>query len=154
MQVEVGNIVEGKVTGITHFGAFVTFSGGQTGMVHISEISNSYVKEIRDYVQENQEVKVKVLSIDDDNKISLSMKKCEPVATKNEEGNDNRRTQRPQRRRNSGPKGIQWEPKPQNNPKEMSFEDMMSQFKQSSNDRQSELKRANDPRGSRRNTQR
>ena len=66
MQVEVGAIVEGKVTGLTNFGAFVSLPDGKTGMVHISEVAPTYVKEIRDYLTENQEVKVKVLSVGDD----------------------------------------------------------------------------------------
>lgn len=81
MQLEVGAILEGKVTGITKFGAFVELPGGKTGMVHISEVAPTYVKEIRDYVTENQMVKVKVLSISEDGKVSLSMKKAvEPTA--------------------------------------------------------------------------
>ena len=62
MQVEVGAILEGKVTGITKFGAFVELPGGKTGLVHISEVASTYVKEIRDYVTENQTVKVKAVS--------------------------------------------------------------------------------------------
>lgn len=79
MQLEVGSIVEGKVTGITKFGAFVDL-GGKTGMVHISEITTSYVKEIRDYLTENQTVKVKVLAIAPDGKISLSIKQAARTA--------------------------------------------------------------------------
>ena len=56
MQVEVGAIVEGKVTGLTNFGAFVSLPDGKTGMVHISEVAPTYVKEIRDYLTENQAV--------------------------------------------------------------------------------------------------
>ena len=66
MQLEVGAILEGKVTGITKFGAFVELPEGKTGMVHISEVAPTYVKEIRDYLTENQQVKVKVLSISDE----------------------------------------------------------------------------------------
>ena len=62
-QLVVGNIVEGKVTGITKFGAFVDLGDGKTGMVHISEVAPTFVKEIRDFVKENGTVKVKVLSI-------------------------------------------------------------------------------------------
>lgn len=76
MQLEVGAIVEGKVTGITKFGAFVELPGGKTGMVHISEVAPTYVKEIRDYVSENQMVKVKILAVGEDGKVSLSMKKA------------------------------------------------------------------------------
>lgn len=80
MQLEVGSVVEGKVTGITKFGAFVELPDGKTGMVHISEVAPTYVKEIRDFVTENQTVKVKILSIGDDGKVSLSMKKALPPA--------------------------------------------------------------------------
>ena len=76
MQLEVGMVLEGKVTGITKFGAFVELPGGKTGMVHISEVAPTFVKEIRDFVTENQSVKVKVLNINEDGKVSLSMKKA------------------------------------------------------------------------------
>ena len=69
MSLEVGAIVEGKVKGITNFGAFVELPEGKTGMVHISEIAKTYVSEIRDHVKEDQIVKVKVISISDDGKI-------------------------------------------------------------------------------------
>ncbi len=68
MQLEVGMVLEGKVTGITKFGAFIELPGGKTGMVHISEVAPTFVKEIRDFVTENQTVKVKVLSISEDGK--------------------------------------------------------------------------------------
>lgn len=77
MQLEVGAILEGKVTGLTNFGAFVSLPEGKTGMVHISEVAPTYVKEIRDFLSENQEVKVKVMSIGDDGKISLSIKRAQ-----------------------------------------------------------------------------
>ena len=80
MQLEVGSVVEGKVTGITKFGAFVELPDGKTGMVHISEVAPTYVKEIRDFVTENQTVKVKILNIGEDGKVSLSMKKALPPA--------------------------------------------------------------------------
>ena len=94
MQLEVGSILEGKVTGITKFGAFVELPGGKTGMVHISEVAPTFVKEIRDFVTENQTVKVKVLSIGEDGKISLSMKKALDPAQ-----------QQPQRREQRGGNG-------------------------------------------------
>ena len=76
-KLEVGAIFEGKVTGITKFGAFVDLGGGKTGMVHISEVAPVFVKEIRDFVTEGQTVKVKIIGINDDGKISLSMKALE-----------------------------------------------------------------------------
>ncbi len=72
----IGKVFTGKVTGITDFGAFVKLPGGKTGLVHISEISNEYVKDIKDHLQQNQIIRVKVLSIDDRGKIGLSIKKA------------------------------------------------------------------------------
>lgn len=74
-KLEVGAIFEGKVTGITKFGAFVDLGNGKTGMVHISEVAPVFVKEIRDFVTEGQTVKVKIIGINEDGKISLSMKR-------------------------------------------------------------------------------
>ena len=74
MQLEVGKIYDGKVKGIAQYGAFVEIEGAGTGMVHISEIANSFVKDVKDYLTENQEVKVKVLNIGEDGKIGLSIK--------------------------------------------------------------------------------
>lgn len=76
MQLEVGSVVDGKITGITKFGAFVGLPEGKSGMVHISEVASEYVKEIRDFVTEGQEVKVKILSIGEDGKINLSIKRA------------------------------------------------------------------------------
>lgn len=75
MALEVGSVVEGKVTGITKFGAFVELPGGKTGMVHISEVAATYVKEIRDFIQENQVVRVKILAVTPEGRINLSMKR-------------------------------------------------------------------------------
>ena len=77
MQLEVGMIVEGKVTGITKFGAFVSLPDGKSGLVHISEIANTYVSDVHDHVTDGQTVKVKVLAIAPDGKINLSIKKAE-----------------------------------------------------------------------------
>ena len=77
MQLEIGKIYDGKVKGITQYGAFVDIEGGGTGMVHISEIANTFVNEIRDHLTENQDVKVKVIGINEAGKVSLSIKKAE-----------------------------------------------------------------------------
>ena len=74
MEVEVGKIVEGRVTGITNFGAFIQLPNGRTGLVHISEVALDYVKDIRDHIKADDVVKVKVISIDEKGKISLSIK--------------------------------------------------------------------------------
>ncbi len=78
MALEVGAIVEGVVTGVTNFGAFVTLPDGKTGLVHISEIADAYVKDINEHVKKTDKVKVKVLSVDPSGKIGLSMKQANP----------------------------------------------------------------------------
>ncbi len=75
MTLNAGSILEGTVVNITNFGAFVEIEG-KTGLVHISEVSDSYVKDIREYLKEQDKVKVKVISIDDKGKISLSIKQA------------------------------------------------------------------------------
>ena len=80
MQPEGGAIYEGRVTGITKFGAFVTLPDGSSGLVRISEIADAYVKEVTDYLQQGQTVKVKVIGIGEGNKINLSIKKVNPPA--------------------------------------------------------------------------
>ena len=82
MGLEVGAVVEGKVTGITKFGAFVALPEGRSGLVHISEVANSYVKEVGDYLAVGQTVRVRVLSIAGDGKINLSVRQAaEPAPT-------------------------------------------------------------------------
>ena len=76
MPIQVGQILEGKVSGITSFGAFIQLPDGKTGLVHISEVAGEYVKDINDHLKGNQIVKVKVLSIDSNGRISLSIKKA------------------------------------------------------------------------------
>ena len=78
MEFGVGSIMDGKVTGITKFGAFVALPEGKSGLVHISEIAYSYVNEVTDHLQEGQEVKVKVIGIDQANRINLSIKQVAP----------------------------------------------------------------------------
>jgi len=76
MAIEVGAKLEGKVTGITHFGAFVDLSGGVTGLVHISEIADNYVKDVKDHLKIDDVVTVKVINVDKDGKIGLSIKQA------------------------------------------------------------------------------
>lgn len=133
---EVGAIVEGKVTGLTAFGAFVSLPDGKSGMVHISEVSNSFVKDIKDFLKEGQDVKVKIVNITDEGKISLSIKKAE----------DTPREPTPRPRRNDRPKNSNvWQGQPkQQNESAMSFEDMMARFKQVSDEKMTDLKRSTD----------
>lgn len=77
MSLEVGQIVEGKVTGITNFGAFIELPTGQTGLVHISEVADEYVKDVNQFLKQNDLVKVKVLNLDK-GKIGLSIRQAQP----------------------------------------------------------------------------
>lgn len=133
MRVEVGSILEGKVTGITKFGAFVELPDKSSGMVHISEVASTFVKEIRDFVTEGQMVKVKVLSVGDDGKISLSIKKAQAPA---------QRPASPRRTTFNGrPGDYEWQ---SSTPRSESFEDMMNRFKATSDEKISDLKRSLD----------
>ena len=122
MQLEVGKIVEGKVTGITNFGAFVQMEGGKTGLVHISEVALTFVKDIKDHLKENDVVKVKILSIDDNGKVSLSIKK----ALEDEK-----------KQKARVPAQVSFG----SSKTDMSFEEKMKQFMQDSEEKMSAIKR-------------
>ena len=170
MQLEIGKVYNGKVKGITQYGAFVDIEGGGTGMVHISEIANTYVSDIREHLTEDQDVKVKVIGINEQGKVSLSIKKAsengdaqprqrrfdkgQSKFDKGDKGGEkfdkfdkgdrgfdkgDKNNDRPQRS-----KPVMWEPKKQVPPSEMTFEDMMSRFKQTSEERMCDLKRSTD----------
>ena len=161
MEFGVGSILDGKVTGITKFGAFVSLPEGRSGLVHISEIAYSYVSEVSEHLKEGQEVKVKVIGIDQANRINLSIKQVTPPP---------QREQRTPRPNNNGgaPRNFErggsggGQRSYQNNsrpvgfvrpaPKEPTdFEDRLKQFMQSSDSKLSELryieKKGNNRRG-------
>ena len=171
MQLEIGKIYNGKVKGITQYGAFVDIEGGGTGMVHISEIANTYVSDIREHLSENQDVKVKVIGINEAGKVSLSIKKASENGDsqqrqrrfdkgqgKFDKGGDrgDKGADKGDRSFDKGDRGgdkgeraqrskpVVWEPKKQIPPSEMTFEDMMSRFKQTSEERMCDLKRSTD----------
>ncbi|NLW23434.1 MAG: S1 RNA-binding domain-containing protein [Tissierellia bacterium] len=128
MPVTVGKVVEGTVTGITNFGAFVQLPEGKSGLVHISEISDDYVERVADYLKRDQKVKVKILSISEDGKISLSIRQAKP--------------------KSSNPIEIDWN-KSDEKQKYMSFEDKLSKFLKDSSERQDQLKMREGRRGQR-----
>ena len=133
MQLTVGDIVEGKVTGITNFGVFVDIGEGKSGMVHISEVAQTYVNQISDFVKQGDVVKAKVLSASDEGKISLSMKKAEEPKPRE------KRQPRPQAD-NKPDMSYVWTAKKSES---SNFEDMLSKFKQTSDEKFSDLKRKN-----------
>lgn len=99
--VEVGSIIEGKVTSIKPFGAFVAINESQQGLVHISHVAHSFVKEVSDHLKVGDQVKVKVLSVDEaTGKISLSIKEATPKP----EGMDQRPPRTGNRDFNKGPR--------------------------------------------------
>ncbi len=142
---EIGAILEGKITGLTAFGAFVSLPDGKSGMVHISEVSSSFVKDIKDFLKEGQTVKVKVVGISEEGKISLSIRKAEPQKEKPSYENKDGAPQRP-RRSNDRPRANVWQGQPAKK-EATSFEDMMAQFKQVSDEKMSDLKRSSEFRG-------
>lgn len=119
MPVSVGEIVDGTVTGITNFGAFIQLPEGKNGLVHISEISHDYVEKVADYLKKDQKVKVKILSISKEGKISLSIRQAKPKTNK--------------------PVEIEWN-KTDDKQKFMSFEDKLSKFLKDSNEKMDQLK--------------
>ncbi len=121
----------GKVTGISPFGAFVSLGEGKTGLVHISEVALTYVKNVSDFLKENDEVKVKIISIDESGKVSLSIKQALLEERKKNAGAAPK-TPRTER--------VDWSKKSaETGP--MSFEDMMAKFKQTSDEKMQDLKR-------------
>ncbi len=132
-EVEVGQIVEGTISGITHFGAFVVLPNGRTGLVHISEVADAYVKDIKDYYKENDKVQVKVLSMDANGKTALSIRQAQPKsesapARENSRGGPRRDRDNYRERR----------------PQQVSFEDKMQRFMRDSEDRLQDLRRNTD----------
>ena len=138
MQLEVGSIVQGKVSGIAKFGAFVDLPDGKVGMVHISEVASVYVNDINEHLKEGQEVKVKVLSIGDDGKISLSIKKAQDNAPKAKRPAGGCSQRRKPAAPVTGPGNFEWTAKKNES---SSFEDMMQRYKQSSEEKMSDIKR-------------
>ncbi|GIO24233.1 S1 domain-containing RNA-binding protein [Oceanobacillus sp. J11TS1] len=114
MSIEVGSKLQGKVTGITNFGAFVELEEGKTGLVHISEVADNYVKDINEHLTVGDEVKVKVINVEKDGKIGLSIRKAKD---------------RPQVRQKSQKERTE------------NFESKMSRFLKDSEDRLASLKK-------------
>lgn len=124
------SVVDGTVTSVMPFGVFVDIGSDESGLVHISELSNNYVKDVNEFVKKGDSVKVKVIRIDDDGKISLSMKRAEakPERTKRE---------KPQRV-SARPDAYDWTARQS---EEMSFEDRLSKFKHESEEKIRDSKR-------------
>lgn len=123
MTLAAGNILEGTVVNITNFGAFVEVDG-KTGLVHISEVADSFVKDIRQHLNEQDKVKVKVISIDDNGKISLSIKQANV------------------QKKSFKPAEFDWGPdKSSNKVGSVNFEDKISKFLKDSEEKMQDVKK-------------
>ena len=144
MQLEEGKILTGKITGITSFGAFVDLGEGVTGLVHISEISTSYVKDINDHVKVGDSVEVKVLPPDKKGKIGLSIKQAMQPVEKQESMPKPRFEKRPRVSRlpetdlHAQPAEFDWG-RPLD--EDLSFEDKLNKFKQASDEKMHDIQR-------------
>ena len=139
MELTVGAIFEGKIKSITNFGAFVSLPENNTGLVHISEVSNTYVSDIRQHLTEGQDVKVVVIGVEG-KKINLSIKRLE---AKQESAPRNF-----QKRENSAPRPQRTAPTPPPAPKtaDQLFEEKLKQFMTESDSKISSLKQYSDHR--------
>ena len=135
MAIELGSIIEGKVSRIMPFGVFVALPEDKVGLLHISEASTTYIENINDHFKIGDVVKVKVIKIDDSGKISLSVKKAV------EKKKENKKVTREKSNEPIRPADIDWG---RRNDEELSFEDKLSKFKQDSDERMLDLKRSND----------
>ncbi len=148
MDWNVGDIVEGKITGISNFGAFVELAPGKVGLVHISEISSQYVANINDVYSVGDEVKAKVISTDK-GKISLSIKQLDgPVPQKKEFKEKKTHTPRPKYQSPGRPGDATWETPATDI--DMSFEDKLNKFKLTSDEKLYALKKKSGNDGKRR----
>lgn len=142
MQVEIGTVLEGKITGLAAFGAFVELEGGKTGLVHISEVSTEYVSDVKEHLKEGQVVRVKVIGTDK-GKISLSIKQtmeAAPKPEKREKSNKRAKRQQNQTDTRKPPEEVVFGSRNS----DMSFDDMLQKFKQDSDEKFQDLKRSND----------
>ncbi len=142
MALETGAIYEGIVKSITQYGAFVEVSTAEdekpvTGMVHISEVANAFVRDIRDFLNEGDSVRVKVIGVNPQGKISMSVKQAAETEAPAEQ---------PRRRPRSQPKPLIYEPKRSVPQSEMSFEDKLLHFKQASEEKICDLRRGSERR--------
>ena len=149
MGLAVEEILEGKVTGITKFGAFVALPEGKSGMVHISEVANSYVNDIKDFIKIEDTVRVKVINIDDQGRINLSIKRVQEQPRAEQAQSEFR--PRPERRppqRNFAQQPRENKPR---DPGSMTFEDKLKMFMADSESRMADIRHNTDRKnGSRR----
>ena len=154
MSIEIGNIVEGKVTRITDFGAFVELEDRKSGLIHISEVADVYVRNVRDFLSEGDTVRAKVISIDDRGKIALSIKQLQRDNNSDRNGGGGG-ARAPRQTGGGGFRGRgQGEARKPQRQLSASFEERLSKFMKESDEKLADWKRKTDSkrggRGSRR----
>ena len=130
MDMVIGEVLAGKVTGITKFGAFVTVAPGKSGLVHISEIASTYVNDVREHLTEGQDVTVKIIGVDQTGRLNLSIKAATEAAKE--------------------PVHQRSPQKQHEDAREPSFEDKLKRFMHDSDSKISDLKKHPDKKGARR----
>lgn len=123
MSLAIGSVVEGRVSGITNFGAFVDLGDNVTGLVHISEVADTYVRDVKDFIKENDVIKVKVIAIEN-GRVGLSIRQVLGDAVR----------PKPPERKPGGFRPDRRMPAP-------SFEDKLARFMKESDERISDLKK-------------
>ncbi|MGE5629548.1 MAG: S1 domain-containing RNA-binding protein [Caulobacteraceae bacterium] len=125
MPIEEGKVVEGVVSSITNFGAFIQLPEGKIGLVHISEIADTYVKDIKNYIKEKEKVRVKVISVEKNGKINLSIKQAQGA------------------KKSTRPIEIDWDLESKKNQGNC-FEDRLAKFLKESDEKMQQLKKNSD----------
>ena len=151
MSIEVGSVVEGVVSGITNFGAFVNLPEGKVGLVHISEVADVYVSDVKEFLKEQDNVKVKVLSVDEKGKIALSIKRAQEKKLEEQPSSEKKPFEKknfePRPSTASRPSGgfnRSAGGSPRFNNATASFEDKLSRFLKDSDERLTDLSRKTD----------
>jgi len=149
LSIEVGSIVEGVVSGITNFGAFVNLPEGKVGLVHISEVADVYVSDVKEFLKEQDNVKVKVLSVDEKGKIALSIKRAQEKKPEEQQSFE----KKPFEKKNFESRPVSSKPAggfgrnaggSRFNNATASFEDKLSRFLKDSDERLTDLSRKTD----------
>ena len=128
MALVIGSIYDGKIVNVTNFGAFVDVNG-EIGLVHISEVSNKYIKDIKEYLKDKKDVKVKVLAVDGNGKMSLSIKQAEDkFENNNKRSNDKKENDNVRSSKNN----------------KLNFEDILSKYLKDSEERMQDFRKNQD----------
>ncbi len=133
MELTVGAVLQGTVKSITNFGAFISLPDNRTGLVHISEVANAFVSDIRQHLTEGQTVKVQVIAVDPSGKVNLSIKRLEPKQPQNRSGANRSRSPRPAAPEQAAPKS-----------QDQIFEERLKQFMSESDSKISSIRQYSD----------